>query len=311
MTAKQNGTAPKQKYSIKKISNGEYKEIDKKLKLNVSKYCGNRSNLYFDVEGDDLPVIFDVNLFYSILVEQIQKGLVEHLIYNNDGVITMTIRDGNIIKNYTYDFSFHDFESKITALDEVKTLVYKIISMFSENPNKAMSTEQRYLRMIFDIIDGVRLPQFEDPYEILRIFEVYNGLKPAILLTLLENVVFFDDEGNVMEYGKHLKAQKLKAIKYDVLNQMEVAMLQFAVNNNSFDLYRAYNQSIYIPRREIAYKFVDADGNEVQPATEIEKHTLLTEARASLKKRLLNLKDLVVATKNNVQEKISERKRTK
>lgn len=310
MAAKQTDTAPKLKYSIKKISNGEYREVNKKLKLNVAKYCGNRSNLYFDVEGDDLPVIFDANLFYSIIVEQIQKGLIEHLLYNN-GVIMMTIRDGNIIKNYTYDFSFDEFDEKKSAADEIKTLVYKIISMFSENPNKAMSTEQRYLRMIFDIIDTVRLPQFEDPNEILRIFEVYNACKPAILLTLLENVVFYDDKGNVMEYGKHLRAQKLKAIKYDVLTQMEMAMLMFAVNNNAYDLYRAYNQSIYIPRREVRYKYFDDDGNEVEASPEIEKGTVLSEAREAIKEKLLNLKDLAIAGTKSVQEKISEHKRTK
>ena len=302
--------AATQKYSIKKISNGEYKEVDKKLKLNVSKFCGNRSNLYFDVEGDNLPVIFDVNLFYSILVEQIQKGLIEHLTYN-DGVITMTIRDGNIIKNYTYDFSFNDFEGKITALDEVKTLVYKIISMFSENPNKTMSTEQRYLRMIFDIIDGVRLPQFNDPYEILRIFEVYNANKPIILLTLLENVVFYDDNGNVMEYGKHLKAQKLKAIKYDVLTQMEMAMLMFAVNNNAYDLYKQYNESIYIPRREVQFKYFDEDGNEVDYKPEIEKGTIISESREFLKKRLLNLKELAMSGAHTVADKARNIRRTK
>ncbi len=304
--------ANKASYSIKKISNGEFKEINKKLKLNVGKYCGNRASLYFDVEGEELPIIFDSNLFYSITVEQIQKGLIEHLSYN-DGIITMTIRDGNVLKNYAYDFSFGDFKGQLSqsASEELKNLVYKIVSMYNENPNKSMSSEQRYLRMILDIIDGVRLPKIEDPNELLRVFEVYSADKPAILLTLLQNVIFFDENGKVLEYGKHLRAQKLKAVKYDVLTQMETAMLMFAVNNNAYELYRQYNNSIYIPRRELVYKYVDENGKEVLYKDDVEPGTIFSLGKEVIKKGLTNIKDLAVSGAQTIADKISEHKRTK
>lgn len=296
-------------YSIKKVSNGEYKEISKSFKLNVGRYCGHRANLYFDVEGEELPVILDANLFYSVVNEQIQKGLIEHLSYDN-GVLMMCIRDGNIIKNYSYDFNFKEFNSQLnqSAFDEIKNLVYKIVSMYNENPNKSISTEQRYLRMIMDIIDGARLPKIEDQEELLRIFEVYSANKPAILLTLLQNVIFYDDNGNVIEYGKHLKAQKLKAIKYDVLKQMEIVMMMFAASNNAMELYQGYIASTYIPRREIVYKYVDDEGNELE-ATDVEQGTIFSLGREVLKRKLLDMKDLIVSGAQTVSDKISEHRK--
>ena len=38
-------------YYIKKISNGEHKEISKNFKLNLNRYCSDTSVLYFDVDS--------------------------------------------------------------------------------------------------------------------------------------------------------------------------------------------------------------------------------------------------------------------
>ena len=78
-------------YSIKKISNGELKVIEKKFTLNVDRYCSHKDTLYFDVEGEKDPFCFDMNAFYQTTVAQIQQGLIEAIQYN-DGVITMVIR---------------------------------------------------------------------------------------------------------------------------------------------------------------------------------------------------------------------------
>lgn len=238
----------KVKYSIKKFTNGEFKLISKNFTLNLDKYCGNSSNLYFDVEGEELPVIIDANLFYSVVVEQIQKGLMERIIYD-DGTIRMIIRDGNVLKNYLYDFSFSKLKENEhrSAITDLKRLVYKIVSMYNENPNNSISTEQRYLRVIFDIIDGNRIPIFSDPDEIQRIFEVYNANKPVILSLLLQNVIFYDKDNEIAEYGNHLKAHYLRKIKGDVVKIMEMAIYVFAAQNDALELYYSYLGDTYVP----------------------------------------------------------------
>lgn len=298
-------------YSIKKISNGEYREINKKFTLNVTKYRSNRSILYFNVENEKDPVLFDVSVFYNIIVEQIQKGLAEKLEYN-DGVITVSVRDGNVIKNYIYDFNWKEFDKlgnfTQSALDELKDIVYKIVSIYNENPNRTLASTQTYFRMILDIIDGVRLPKIEDEEELLRIFEVYNSTKPELLMLLLQNVIFYDDNGNVLEYGKHLRAQKLKAIKYDVLSQMEVAMLMFAANNNAVELYQNYRESIYIPRRQIVYKYFDDEGNEIAPPEGIESGTIFSLGKELIKKGFNNAKDFAISGVHSIADKVNERR---
>ena len=91
-------------YYIKKISNGEHKEITKNFKLNLNRYCSDTSVLYFDVEKEETPFLMNFDLFFNIINEQIQNGLLEKLDYDN-GIIYSTVRDGNIIKNYNYDFN--------------------------------------------------------------------------------------------------------------------------------------------------------------------------------------------------------------
>ena len=82
----------KYNYTIKKISNGEFKEINKTFKLNVSKYCGHRGNLYFDVEGEDLPVILDANLFYGVsLVMGVDFSLELFIISLLVGILTLIL----------------------------------------------------------------------------------------------------------------------------------------------------------------------------------------------------------------------------
>ena len=318
-------------YEIKKTNNGEYKEIEKKFTLDVNKYIGHSDTLYFNVEGEEIPVIFDLNLFLSIMLEQIEKGLMENLEYK-DGTIIATVRDGNTIKKYTYDFAWEQFKGigftngGGEALDALKTTVYKIVSFFNESPNKALMSEQRYLRMIFDIIDGDRLPKIENRDEILRVFQVYHANKAEILTVLLQNVVFYDDNDNVIEYGKFLKARQLDAVKYDILSQMEIKMLMFAVNNNAYDLYQEYNSKTTIPRVEIEYKYVDENGNEIEsPIEEVEAGNLFTVGRELVKKGLTGVKDLAVTgagiaangattlwgKAQEALKKVKERKRTR
>ena len=307
-------------YSIKKTNNGEYKEVEKYFKLDVPRFVGHRDTLYFNVEGEETPVLFDINLFANIMIEQIQKGLIESLEYK-DGVIIATIRDGNTIKKYTYDFSWGEFSNSLNAsgLDELKRTVYKIVSIYNEDPNKAITTEQRYLRMVFDIMDGDRLPKLTDKEEILRVFQVYHGNKPAILTVLLQNVVFYDDNDNVLEYGKFLRAKKLDAIKYDVLSQMEIKMLMFAVQNDAYEMYQEYNNKTHIPRVEIAYKYVDEDGNEIEPPVEeVEAGTIFSVGKEIVKKGLTGIRNLAVTgaslavdTASSVLKKVKERKRTR
>jgi len=300
-------------YSIKKISNGEFKEISKKFTLNVDRYCSNKATLYFDVEGEENPFCMDVNMFFSIMVDQIQKGLMESFTYK-DGLITVSTRDGNTIKNYTYDFNWGKFTNNLrhSALEELKVLVYKIASIYKNNPNSAYTSTQKYLRLIMDIMDGDRLPKIEDKEELLRIFEVYNSSKKTILVVMLQNAVFYDDNGKVLDYGKHLRARRLNAIKYDVLQQMELKMIMFAVSNDALEMYQEYVGNTYVPRIEIQYKYVDQDGNEVAPPVEgVEAGTLLSAGKEVLKNTAKSLKKTISKGLDNLSDKLHDRRRAK
>ena len=263
-------------YYIKKTSNGEYREIEKHFKLNVSKYVKQPDLLYFDNENEEVPFILDVIMFSNIMIEQIQKGLVESLEYK-DGIMTTTVRDGNTIRKTTYDFSWNEFSNTLNhnSLDELQRSIFRIITIYNEDPNKAHTTEQKYLNLIYDIIDGDRLPKIDNKEDLLRIFEVYNAYKDTLLEELLENVVFFDEDGNVVDYSPRLRYSKLRYIKYDVLNQMEAAILLFIDNNDAMELYQEYLNNIYIPRREIQYTYVDEEGNEIE-VPEIEEGTIFS-----------------------------------
>ena len=275
-------------YCIKKINNGEHKEIEKKLTLNVKKYAGDTSTLYFDVEGQKVPFLMDHQLFFSIIHEQIQSGLVESMSYDN-GVLDIVIRDGNIIKKYTYDFSLNEFDNSlyINHLDDLMKSIYKIVSLYNENPNSSMSSEQKYIWLIYDILDGDRMPVIENKDDILRIFEVYNAHKIDLLESLLDNVIFFDDNDNVIEYRDRLRERKLDQIRYDVINQMEIAMLLFAQQNNAIELYQQYMEGIYIPRREIVFE----DDEEIEGAPEVEGGTIFSFGRDIIEQRLSSIKE--------------------
>ncbi len=275
-------------YCIKKINNGEHKEIEKKLTLNVKKYAGDTSTLYFDVEGQKMPFLMDHQLFFSIIHEQIQSGLVESMSYDN-GVLDIVIRDGNIIKKYTYDFNLNEFDNSlyINHLDDLMKSIYKIVSLYNENPNSSMSSEQKYIWLIYDILDGDRMPVIENKDDILRIFEVYNAHKIDLLESLLDNVIFFDDNDNVIEYRDRLRERKLDQIRYDVINQMEIAMLLFAQQNNAIELYQQYMEGIYIPRREIVFE----DDEEIEGAPEVEGGTIFSFGKDLIEQGLSNIKD--------------------
>jgi len=311
-------------YSIKKVNNGEYKEVEKTFVLDVSKFRGHGDTLFFNVEGEDVPTVFDLNLFETIMMSQIQQGFMESLEYK-DGLIVATTRDGNTIKKYTYDFGWnkpvpaqYGLSSEL-SLEALRSTIYKIVSFYNENPNREIMSQQKYIRMILDIMDGDRLPKIKDKDEILRVFQVYHGNKSEILEILLENVIFYDDNDNVLEYGKFLRARKLDAIKYDVLNQMEIKMLMFAVNNEAYDLYQEYNSHTHIPRVEVEYKYVDQDGNEVEaPVEEVEAGTIFSVGKELLKRGASNVKRLALNGAQKVSretslvlEKIKDRGRTK
>ena len=292
-------------YSIMKISNGEHKEIHKNFKLNLNKYRPDTSTLYFDVEGEDIPFLMDFDLFFNIMNEQIQSGLLEKLDYN-DGVISIVIRDGNIIKNYTYDFNFSAFEEYTmnnSSFDHLKRVLFKIVSLYKENPNSSLSSEQKYVWFIYDIIDGDRVSIVDDSNELLRIFEVYNSHKAEFLETLLNNVVFYDNDGNILDYRDRLRERKLEFIRYDVYNQMEAAILSFAQQCDAVQLYQNYLESIFIPRREIVYKQVDEFGNLVDVTPEVESGTIFSLGKELVEQGFSCLKNIASDGKKKLLKK--------
>jgi hypothetical protein len=155
-----------------------------------------------------------------------------------------------------------------------------------ENPNSSVSSEQKYIYLIYDILDGDRIPIIKDKTELLRVFEVYNAHKQDILESLLENVIFFDNNDNVVEYRDRLRAKKLNLIRYDVYNQMEMAMFLFAHQNDAIELYQNYMESIYMPRREIVF---EEDKNEIENAPEVEGGTIFSFGKDIIEQGLSNL----------------------
>lgn len=253
-------------YQIKKISNGEYKETEKTFNLNVTKYCSNKSVLYFDVEGEDIPTCFDVDLFYNIMVSRIQSGLVESMKYDN-GSILVEFKDGNVLRKYTYNFGWDKFSrenhtSANTAATELKEVLYKLVSLWNEDPNRELNQKQKNLRVVFDIIDCERIPIYENEEDLLSIFEAYNQNKSTILNALLDNVVFFDDDGNPIFFTEFVRERKLKEITEEVIGQMEASMVLFALKNDAVELYQKYLKSTFIPKRELVYHYVDEQGEE-------------------------------------------------
>lgn len=291
-------------YFIKKISNGEHKEITKNFKLNLNRYYSDTSILYFDIENQDIPFLMNFDLFFNIINEQIQNGLLERLDYT-DGIISTTIRDGNIIKNYNYDFSsiFNNNNLNSNNLEHLKRALFQIISLYKENPNSSISSEQKYILLINDILDGDRIPNIDNEDELLRVFEVYNSHKQDFLNTLLDNVVFYDDNGNILEYRERLQEKKLNLIRYDVYNQMEAAILIFAQQCNAVELYQNYLENLYIPRREIVYTQVDENGNEIEVTPEIEGGTIFSLSKEIIVQGLSSIKELANKSKRKLLKK--------
>ena len=50
-------------YFIKKTNNGEYKEIEKTFVLDTSKFRSKSDTLCFNVEGEENPTVFDLDVF--------------------------------------------------------------------------------------------------------------------------------------------------------------------------------------------------------------------------------------------------------
>ncbi len=325
-------------YRIKKISNGEYKEMEKTFTLNVTKYCSNKSVLYFDVEGEDIPTCFDVDLFYNIMVSRIQSGLVESMKYDN-GSILVEFKDGNVLRKYTYNFEWEKFSrsnhtSAATAASELKEILFKLVSLWNENPNRELNNKQKNLRVVFDIIDCERIPIYDNEEDLLNIFEAYNQNKGTILDALLDNVVFFDDDGNPIFYNEFMRERKLKEISTDVIGQMEASMLLFALKNNAVELYQSYLKSTFIPKRELVYHYVDEKGEDhylsqdefdtfdgeapesneensqkLEPvAPEKEK---VNDEYLLAREQLVCLKDLLLAGAKTISEKLGETRGTK
>ncbi len=191
-------------YSVKKLTNNEFRELEVKFKLNVNKFVGNSSKLYFDIMKNEsladgkqrmaTPFLMNTNAFFTIIAQLIQTGLVEALSYDpTTGVLNITYRDGNTIKHYEYDFNINNFTNSMNdkTKNELLAQIYEIISIYQFSPISSVSSEQRYLRMIYDIMDRDRNVVVEDPDELRRIFEVYNAHRKDILEKLLGNVVFF------------------------------------------------------------------------------------------------------------------------
>ena len=293
-------------YNIKKMNNNEYKEIDKHFKLNVSKFVGDVNTLYFDVENEQLPYLVDYQWFFTVMLEQSQKGLLECLEYE-DGVMKTSFRDGNVIKNYTYDFSFEDFKKNpnVNKFDKITRSIYKILSMYRENPNSHISSRQKYIWLIYDIIDGDRMPIINDESKLRRIFEIYNYEKKNILNDFLENVEFYED-GVPVVYKGRLKKLRIDSIKNDVMMQMSAAMAIFAQKNNATEIYQEYLDNIYIERREISFKYYDKDNNEIDPEDIQSTGTFRDTIRDIVDTKIGNLREIASEKKCQFLDKTDD-----
>ena len=334
----------------------EYEEIEKLFVLDVDKYRGHGDTLVFRVEGEDNPVIYDLPIFANNLISDIDKGLVESFEFK-DGLLSVVTNDGKTIKRYTYDLglnrtkevsfgigsnnSLEDLknlvikilsyynenpnksldelqnlifklvsyykESPNNSIESLKTLIFKIVSCYNENPNREIIARQKYIRMIFDIMDGDRMPVLENKEEVLRVFQTYHAYIEEILSVLLGNVIFYDDNGNVLEYRPYLRKKKLEMIKNDVFTQMQIKMLMFAATNDANDIYQEYNENVFIEPVQIAYKYVDENGNEVEPPIEeVGNGTILSLGREMIGKGFASAKDLALNGASFVAEKASE-----
>ena len=301
-------------YKIQKINNNEYKEVSKELSLDVNEYCKNPGTLRFNVSGEKDPYSINFNLFYQMMIEQIGQGLIESMDYDN-GLVMVTMRDGTVIKNYLYDFHWDEFANrmKADAFNELKLMILNIVSFYNDNPYRETLNDSKYLRMIYDIMDADRPQALSNEEDVMKVLATYHKYKAAILELMLSRAVFFDEQGRQVVYPPMLRKRKLKAIKLDVLKQMEFTMLLFAGINQKSAEYKEYLENTYIPRRHVFYQCYDNEGNllGVVDATTTEQGTLLSMGKEFAKEQLGNLKNKIAGRVQKVGEKLQGQGRSR
>lgn len=301
-------------YKIQKLNNNEYKEVSKELSLDVNEYCKDPKTLKFNVTGEENPYCTEFYTFYQTMIEQIGQGFIESMEYE-DGLIMVTMRDGTVIKNYLYDFHWDEFANrmKADAFNELKTMIMKIVSFYNDNPYREMLNEAKYLRMIYDIMDADRPQAIANKEDVMKVLATYNKYKAGILELMLSRVVFFDDQGRILAYPPLLRKKKLKAIKFDVLRQMEFTMLLFAGINQKSQEYKEYLDNTYIPRRHVFYQCFDDEGNllGVVDATATQKGTILSMGKEFAKEQLGNLRSKIAGGMQKVGEKLQGQGRSR
>ncbi len=301
-------------YKIQKLNNNEYKEVSKELSLDVNEYCKDPKTLKFNVTGEENPYCTEFYTFYQTMIEQIGQGFIESMEYE-DGLIMVTMRDGTVIKNYLYDFHWDEFANrmKADAFNELKTMIMKIVSFYNDNPYREMLNEAKYLRMVYDVMDADRPQAIANKDDVMKVLATYNKYKAGILELMLSRVVFFDDQGRILAYPPLLRKKKLKAIKFDVLRQMEFTMLLFAGINQKSQEYKEYLDNTYIPRRHVFYQCFDDEGNllGVVDATATQRGTILSMGKEFAKEQLGNLRSKIAGGMQKVGEKLQGQGRSR
>ena len=252
-------------YSIRKISDNDKKEINKTLTLNVQKFTVDSTMLYFDIDGSDIPLVIGYNDFFNNINENIKGGYVRSITYDN-GIVNIVTFEGNIKRNYTYDFNYKGFDLSIhdSHFDYLKRSIFKTISMYNESPSTILSI-QKYISIICNIIDGDNIPIIDDRNEIINILNFYNDNKELFLNLLIGKIVFFDDNGNIIEYNETTRNEIIDNLITDIFSQMEASIIIFIQENNACELYQSYLDNLFIPRRELSYQI---DNIEEQPPEE-------------------------------------------
>ena len=121
---------------------------------------------------------------------------------------------------------------------------------------------QKYVSIVTDIIDGDNIPIIESQEELINIFDFYNNNREQFLNLLIERIILFDDNGNVVEYSEQTKNEIIDQLIEDINTQMEAAMMIFIQENNAVELYIQYLNNLYIPRREISHSQEDDETYE-------------------------------------------------
>ncbi len=300
------------KYKIQKVNNNEYREVSKELSLNVNEYCKNPKLLTFNVTGEENPLCMNFYVFYQSLIDQIAQGLIESIEYDQ-GLFLVTMRDGTTIKNYLYDFHWEQFANRMQseALGDLKSMIMEVVSFYNDNPYRESLNDAKYLRMIYDILDADRPQRITNENDVMKILTTYNKYKSIILELLLSRVVFYDDKDRIIEYGKVMRARNLKAIKPDVLKQMEFAILLFAGINNKAEEYKAYLEKTHMPRRHVFLQAFDDEGNLVGLFDATAPVSAFARRKEFAKEKLDDLKTHIANGFTKVGEKLQGHGRSK